>query len=677
MCDAGSTNIATNSATASASIETPMFTPEPPKVSPVPPPATQRPISPFPDIPDVTTLDPEEIIKTERDPRLTRPITPICASPLMEKKDEQTEIKSEMKMEMSEQISELKEEIRPLSPFPTIPDVSQLKTEELLHETKTNERLVRSVSPFPETKLEPVQTAKPMQITSLHNFNLLPKPFPTNRDLSNAQNYFTSLIKPVSPVVQSSESLIKTEIQESEIRNVPVQPPQPIKFAPRPMSPYPVYIPKSPVPEKVQEFKTEQQISKQEFKQETKQEIKEVRKEEIKQIEKEDKIPKCTKAPEAVIGAKPLFGQLDINNELKKAFGLTTKHEQASIKTSKVKSQVTKFQQDQHKVVETKTEVQEEQKVEENIPSDFISSNLVFNIEGKYKLPEATESLPPLNLTNGFTEEKTEKVTEEVKTETVQEKTEAISLASEIKQEAVEVIQEKIEDMQMIEAKEEAIQEVKQEIIQQEVKQQEVQQQAVQQEIQVDQKIEENKQMALKSEEFINHIEQNHVEVSSSRVEHKMEQKYESSQKFETHIEEEYQTQPIQSLIKSFEQNTMPVMKYKTTNDLSKSSSVEKFFSIGNKENISPVPDMKETKMNGKPENLYYVSQTSVENRVFMPSESEKTEEKSMFTESVQESCKMESSFSDMSSKMSSSFTNSLITEQSSGLQQSGKEGIF
>lgn len=705
MCDAGSTNIATNSATTASTASVESLKPSVPQ---------ERPTSPFPEIPDVTTLNTQEIIKTERDIRINRPVTPIQSiSPIpfahiveTSKKESLQRVESTVETKM-ETISSKVEEFRPVSPFPMIPDVSLMKTNELMQETKADETICRSISPVPP-KVEFKQVP-------LHDFNKIPAPF---------SSYGSSEFK---PVVVSNMNVQKQKDSLVTVQKVVETPQVPqFKFPQRPVSPYPVYIPKSPEPFQTgtaDSFSLSQSLE-QEKKEivksevvQTKQVSRQVSSQVVKKEEKEEKIEvMCTKAPEAVIGAKPLFGQLDINNELKKAFGLSNKTE---ARKGHVKNKASKMGQDMKVVssnihnIESKTE-EVDAKKEEHLASDFISKNLIFNIDEKdikTSVAQFDQLVSEQNGVQNHIEQNYDSVTEEVKNEAVKE---------EVKENGHVEVQEIREEKQQ----------------QQVASTNEVVETKVQESVSNGISSEKSAFVAVQPQVQETFDEKKHVSVSeSSTAENKVQEMAAEHTKTETRVEqsethqsktfqqssvqslkkleiiennqvesEEYQTPPIQSLIQTFEQSTMPVMKYKqiresTNSNTSTNSSVAQFFSV-NKENVSPVPDTTSaTKhvdtptLNGhaKPDNLYYVSQTSVENRVFGPesvetkssSEQFMSEEKSsMFSEFSSSKQYMESSSSShMSTQMSSSNLNSssqtVNCQQSGGLQLSGKDASF
>lgn len=735
MCDAGSTNIATNSATTASTASVETFKPK--DIS------HDRPTSPFPEIPDVTTLNTEEVIKTERDLRINRPVTPIrTASPFQIKNTESNlesstletiryinKVETFENKNIEKHESVLKEEIseRPISPFPTIPDVSQIKNEELLTKTEKDERICRSVSPFPSlttTDLNKQQfesqtsseISKHVDVknVSLHNFNKIPAPFSVANDYSKPT--YSNITKPTS--ITSSLQTQSNEIQNTLQSNIThgrsdSQLSQPIKFPSRPISPYPVYIPKSPVafPEKnisnsASQLQSSLSYSQSENTEERKitSEMIEVKKDtgsqktqktQKQEIEEEIFEKTCTKAPEAVIGAKPIFGQSGINNELKKAFNLVTKQEQASVKTSKVKSQVSKLSSESKvstvfKKEETK---EEEKKVEEHLPSDFISKNLIFDIDNKdisLNLPKYESSVAEQNDFNHISENHIRSNAVDAKDEKPQE--------LEIKEGTHVVEQQSVANNNIVVSENSAFVSV---------------QPKMQDSFSTIQQVDELEQQM--SSKIIMSETKVEKSILSSEISSNM-SKVEVQENNNTDVEE-YQTLPIQSLIKSFEQSAMPVMKYKqireaTNSNLTTNSSMAQFFSINNKENVSPVPDtatkhVETPKMNGnvKPDNLYYVSQTSVENRVFpsstMETQSQQymSEEKnsmfsetssSQFMETTQETMSSKQFIESSSSSQISSQTKSNQYSSSSnsssqavniqhlgGLQQSGKKGHY
>lgn len=696
MCDTGSIIIATNSATSAsaASNESPK-----PALNP-----QCRPTSPFPEIPDVSTIDSADLIRTTKSPTPTRSV--LSPAKFKEMKDLLETTDNEDYKELSKSVVEMSKKTvtqetsrdvavsediiheRPVSPFPAIPDVTQIDSDELLAKTSKDERICRSVSPFPEKQKEmyeknqessvvedavlstPINRQFETKQTTYHNFNILPTPFH-----SKTKSQFNAVVKPLFQpfTVEKQETDQKQEktIVQQETKNISqTSDMHSIKFPPRPVSPYPVFIPKSPVPDKKLILEREESTLKTEtVTTSTVQQIKQSAEETV--TNKEEKLVKCTKAPEAVIGAKPIFGQLDINNELKKAFGIVNKQEQNVTKTSHIKNKISKFnetKQVKENVSESTNNLEEEKKVKEHIPSDFISKNLIFDIDDndKYKMPQSDllSSKAEETLTNVETELQKTDIAEE----------------SVIKQKTV-------------------LNEVE---IQNSLQNKKVQNNKQNQSLPTQQKHTKNTEIS-----SVNVSTEKETSSQISAVQESL--SITSETQLETNEENEtYKTPPVQSLIKTFEQSTMPVMKYKqireTTNShLSSNSSMERFFSVNNKENVSPVPDTSAkyvqpmTNGDAKHNNLYYVSQTSVENRVFLPTKSTEVnenyqkEEENVISESchvkkvseeVSSSEKRESSSTlQMSNQMSSSFSSSssqaVHIQHLGGLQQSGKNCPF
>lgn len=586
--------------------------------SPVKP---ERAASPFPTIPDVTDLQPDEILKCDRDLRINRPV-----SPFPQEKTDNPELMAINMNKVYENTEDIEKKFESLC---KITDSKSIR-EQSKHMEFNNFNTVPC--PFSSLRLKFCGT-KPSNITKALPISLDEQ---LNKEVASTVLENTATFDSLTNV--SSVDNFKSSIEmnsSAEIKQTERL--EPMKFPSRPVSPYPVYIPISrtatPIPSRqevldppaIKPIETDQeQTAVKNNDIEIKEKESSVSSQHINQAENVRSVCQeiqvaadsseitCSKPPEAVIGARPIFGQLDINNELRKAFGLVKQ-----------------------------TPVKESQK-----------RQTVQQAENK-SLSERRDSAP-INQT--VSEQVTEVKFDKRETqETVQRTSER--KVDEIKQEQVS------NEQMMIDASFDAL------------------------------------------------VQDNSFENNLNGTD-----------------ESEYQPQPIKSLIKTFEESTMPVMKYKQirepSSDIVMSLSMQ---SNGTKTHNSVEinkSEIEETKQssntmsnlqqmsysdvsaqesidtntepvsNGADNNMFYVASARVQTRSYLPtaavesvssqqsSESFVEQESEMFKKSTEfqsseqiiQSSSSSSSFQASSSSQNSSF---IQVQQSGGQQFEGKMAVF
>lgn len=291
----------------------------------------KRAASQFPTIPDVTDLQPDEILKCDRDLRINRPISPFP----QEKLDNPELLAINMNKKIYENTEDIEKKFESLC---KITDTKSIK-EQSKHMEFNNFNTVPCpfsslCLKFGGTKPSNITKVLPISVDEQLNKEVASNVLENNPTFDSFTN-MNSIDNFKSSIEMNSSST--AEIKQTErVKSM--------KFPSRPVSPYPVYIPISrtatPIPSRQEVLDPpaikpidQEQTAVKNNAIEIKEKESSVSSQHINQTENIRSVCQeiqvadsseitCSKPPEAVIGTRPIFGQLNINNELRKAFGL-------------------------------------------------------------------------------------------------------------------------------------------------------------------------------------------------------------------------------------------------------------------------------------------------------------------------------------------------------------------